>query len=189
MLSARERASRFLDWADGLADGAEPIHKQFGDGQSSPITAVWYRDRPSAGWGSGLTYGASLLGHQHIELLVVVRSRDPIWLWAAADFVQRKRDEISQLWIGDTIDWHEPIARHSAMDAFVIAGPVSLPPDEGIVHLDADDHVQILQAVPAYASELALVREQGAGAWAQRVGPDVLNPRRPPLPEATPSCE
>lgn len=180
-MSLRERADRFLSWADSLADGAEPVHQMFRAGGDFPITSVSYRDRPTPGWTSGVTYGASLCGHPHLEFVVVVRSRDPLWTWAVADFVDRHRAEISSINIGDTINWHERIARHSEMDAFVVSGPVSLPPESAVVHLDEKDHVQMLQAVPTYSSELPLIRDIGVGAWAQLVGDQVLDPRRPKL--------
>ncbi len=147
-----------------------------------PITAVWYRDRPAAGWIVGVTYGASLCGHPHLEFAVIVRSRDPPWIWAIANFVDRHRSEISTVAIGDTINWRKPVSRDSRMDAFVITGPVNLPPESSVVHLDESDHVQILQAVPAYSSELPLIREIGVREWAHRLGDNVLNPRRAELP-------
>ncbi len=67
------------------------------------------------------------------------------------------------------------------MDAFFIGPPVGAP-DEGIVHLSDDDHIQLLQAFPIHASERALVREVGAQAFCERLGEDLLDPRRDPVP-------
>lgn len=98
----------------------EAQYKPFEERGRPTVLSIWYRDRPSPGWGTGLTYGASLLGHPHIELMIVVRSRDPAWAWALAHFVDAHRDSVSQLAVGDTITWGERIARHSKMDAFFI---------------------------------------------------------------------
>jgi Suppressor of fused protein (SUFU) len=69
-----------------------------------------------------------------------------------------------------TINWHEPIAQDSVIDAFVIASSAELPPERAIVHLSDDDHVEILRAVPVYASELPFKREAGFDEWSRLVG-------------------
>lgn len=88
---------------------------------------------------------------------------------------------MSEIGVEDTINWHEPIATESGMDAFVIVMPVSLEPDLHVVHLDTDDHIQLLQAVPVYASELPLFRELGASEFMSRLDQMALNPLRPVL--------
>lgn len=179
--SGKDRAEAFISWADSASDGVEPYFKLFEEGGSPPILSIWYLDRPSPGWGVGLTYGASLLTDPAIELMVVVHSRDPAWAWAMAYFVDRHRARIKELGIGDTINWHEAVARHSQMNAFFIGPPIGAPDGQGVVHLSDDDHVQLLQAFPVHASELDLIREVGGRAFAQRVGDDLLNPRRNPV--------
>jgi hypothetical protein len=180
-LSGRDRADAFLRCAHSQADGTEAHYKLFGDGGTPGITGIWYRDRPWPGWGLGFTYGASVLQDSAIELLIVVRSLDPVWVWALADFVDRHRQSIGQLGIEDTLDWHEPIVRQCHMDAFLIGPPVSLPAGEGIVHLSPVDRVQLLQAIPVHASELPLIRQVGGKAFAAQLGDDLLNPDRPPV--------
>jgi len=127
-LPGSERADAFLRWADGVADQAEPQHQLFSDGGAPPITAVTYRNRPWAGWTFGVTYGASMYTPACIEFVTVVRSRSFLWTWAIADFVDRHRDDLQDLGVEDTINWREPIAKHSNMDSFVVAPPVSLDP-------------------------------------------------------------
>jgi Suppressor of fused protein (SUFU) len=178
--SDRERVTAYLEWADRMAGGVNPSHRLFDHGRPL-ITAVWYADCPSSGWGCGLTYGASLCPDSRLELLVVVRSTDPRWIWAVAHFVDVNRNRISGMSIGDTINWHEPVANDSTMDAFVITGAAGLPPGEDVVHLAEDDHIQILQAVPAYASEFSFVRNEGVASWVRRVGDNLHHPGRPPL--------
>jgi hypothetical protein len=180
-LEPRARAAQFLKWTDDVADQAEPLHQMFGDFGPPPITAVTYRDRPWPGWSLGFTYGASAYVQAGVEFVTVVRSRSFLWTWAVADFVDRHRDDMKSIGIEDTIDWHEPIAKHSEMDAFVIGPPVSLEPHLHVVHLADDDHIQLLQAIPVYASELPIVRRDGAKAFFREVGEDALNPRRPRL--------
>jgi hypothetical protein len=177
-LSGPDRAEAFLSWADERADGKSAQFKLFDEGGRPSITAIWYRDCPSPGWGTGLTYGASVSGNPGVELMIVIRSRDPVWGWALAYFVDHHRDEIQHIQVGDTINWHEPIARHTTMDAFVIGPAVGAPDGEEIVHLDHDDHVNLLQAFPVYSSELALIRDLGIKAFAQSLGDDLVNPRR-----------
>jgi hypothetical protein len=179
-LHGGDRLEAFLSWADAGADGVDAQLMLFQDGGRPPITAIWYRDRPSRGWGVGLTYGASLLTDPPIELMIVVHSREPAWAWALADFIDRHRAQVNDLGLGDTINWHERVARRSRMDAFFIGAPVGAP-DDGIVHLSDDEHVQLLQAFPIYASERALARDIGERAFAERVGDDLLEPRRDPV--------
>jgi Suppressor of fused protein (SUFU) len=178
--SERDRAEAFLSWADERAGGMTARYKAFASGEGSTITAIWYEHCPSPGWGVGLTYGASLLAGSRTELLIVVQSNEAVWAWALADFVDRHRARIQDLGIDDTINWGEPIAAESTMDAFFI-GPPAGAPDDGVVHLAGDDHVQLLQAFPVYASELRLVRELGGRAFAQRVGDALTDPRRSAL--------
>jgi hypothetical protein len=110
--------------------------------------------------------------------LIVVQSSEPVWVWALADFVDRHRTQMHDLGIDDTINWGEPIASESTMDAFFIGPPAGAPDGDAVIHLADDDHVQLLQAFPVYASELRLVRELGGRAFAQRVGDALTDPRR-----------
>ena len=181
-LSGKDRAEAFLAWADAKADGKLAQYKVFEEGGSPGITSIWYGDCPSAGWGTGLTYGASLLGHPHLELMIVIESVDPAWAWALAHFVDRHRAEISELNIDDTINWHEPVSQQSAMDAFLIGPPVGAPDGEAVVQLGTDDHVRLLQAFPVHASELPLIRAVGGRDFLGRVGEDYfLDPSRAPV--------
>lgn len=175
------RAEAFLQWADELAGGMEARYQLFEEGGRPAITSIWYGDRPSAGWGVGLTYGASLLPGSRIELAIVVQSHDPVWVWALAHFVDSHRADVGELGVDDTINWHEPIAPDSGMDALFVGPPVGLPSNEGIVHLGSGDHIQILQAFPAYAVELTVVRDLGGNELLARAGEDALDPRRPPV--------
>jgi hypothetical protein len=146
-LHGGERIEVFLKWADDIADHAEAKHQMFSDGGRPSITAVTYLDRPWAGWTFGVTYGASLHTPSSVELVTVVRSGSPLWTWAIADFVDRHRGDVHELGIEDTINWREPIAEDSGMDAFVIVPPISLDPELHVVHLDTDDHVQLLPSL------------------------------------------
>ena len=180
-LTGAERAAAFLDWADAAADGMEAQYGTFDERGDPAMTSIWYRDRPSPGWGVGLTYGMSVLAESRFELMIVVRSRDPAWSWALGHFVDMHRDSIGDLRLGDTINWHKPIARHTKMSAFFI-GPAVLAPDAGgIVHLAEDDHVQLVQAIPIYEAELPLVRELGAASFGRLVGDRIVDPRRDPV--------
>ena len=172
------RAEAFLSWADETAGGRTAQYKPFATGQGPTITSIWYADCPSPGWAVGLTYGASLLDGSTSELLIVVQSSEPVWVWALADFVDRHRTHMRDLGIDDTIKWGEPIAPGSTMDAFFIGPPVGAPDGGGVVHLPDEDHVQLLQAFPVHESELPLVREVGGAAFAQRVGDALTDPRR-----------
>ena len=181
-LHGSERVDAFLRWVDGIARATDAAHLMFSEGGRPPIAAVTYVDRPWPGWTLGLTYGASLCAPANVELVTVVRSRSPRWAWAIADFVDRHRDQLHELGIDDTIDWRQPIAEDSEMDAFVIAPPISLDPAERIAHLSDDDHVHLLQAVPVHAAELPLARELGSEELVARLGDGLLDPSRPPLP-------
>lgn len=181
-LSGKERAEAFLAWADASADGKVAQYKVFEEGGSPGITSIWYANCPSGGWGTGLTYGASLLGHPHLELMIVIQSVDPVWAWALAHFVDGHRAEISELNIDDTINWHEPVAQQSAMNAFFIGPPVGAPEGEAVVQLGSEGSVQLLQAFPVHASELPLIRAVGGRGFLERVGEDLLlDPSRAPL--------
>lgn len=152
----------------------------FGDDRPG-IVGVWYGNAPEEGWGVGFTYGASLCGQSNVELMVQVQSLDPRWIWAMADFVDRHRDSIGHIAAGDTINWGEPVSAASPMDAFVITRAVVLADGDDIVHLSDNDHVQILQAVPAYAEELPVVRQAGVAAWAKHINGNPMDPCRPRL--------
>jgi len=181
LLSERERAERFLQWADEHAVGAEARYNRFGEGSGLPVTSLWYHDTPEPGWGVGLTYGLSLLPHSGSELLVVVRSEDPVWVWALADFVDRNRTDGYQLGAGHTIRFGAPISGDSPMDAFFITRATSVLGGDDVVHLDTDDHIRLLQAVPIRSSEVPLLRQLGVAAFAARAGETLLDPRREPL--------
>lgn len=174
-----DRVDAMLRWTDELAGGATPTHQLFSDGGRPPILAVTYSDAPWPGWTLGLTYGASLVWPSGVELVTVVKDPSPRWTWAVADFVDRHRADGVGAGPGDTINWREPIADGSPMDALVICGPRSLHPDAHVVHLDEDDHVSLLQVVPVHAQELPLVRDVGVERFMDRLGEAAFDPQRP----------
>jgi hypothetical protein len=183
VLDGGQRAEAVLRWADELASHAEPRHQLFSNAGQPSISVATYLDVPSPGWTFGLTYGASLVWSSGVEFVTIVQSPSPLWTWAIADFVDRHRSQTTGAGAGDTIDWHEPIAPDSAMDAFVIVQPRSLEPGSEMIHLTEDDHVQLLQVVPVHAVELPYVRAVGADRLLNELGETALDPRRAPLIE------
>jgi hypothetical protein len=177
-LTGRERSESFLAWADECAGGTEAQYNLFSDGGQPSITSIWYPDTPEPEWSVGVTYGMSLLHGSSAELIVVIQSRDPSWIYALSYFVDQQRSAMSDFGLDDTIKWGEPISEQSRMDAFYIAPAGGALEDSDVVHLADDDHVRMLQAIPLYSSELPLVREIGGAAFAERVRGDLLDPRR-----------
>lgn len=185
MADDRSRVERFLDWADARSNGATPRFQTLNDnGNAFPITAVWYPDCPERDWGLGLTYETSLLTDPGVELLISIKSPHPHWAWALAHFVDTHRAEVGQkgqLGLHDTINWQEPIAPDTEMNALLIVAPTSMPAGETAgVHLAATDHVSVLQVIPIFASEIDLVR-RGPTAFLAQLGDTSSEPSRRPL--------
>jgi hypothetical protein len=138
-------------------DRIKQVSNEADDGMP-PACGLLYDDWPRAGVLTTFTLGAGLGLHveafdAHVELVVSLSTADPHWGLAAVYLTERCRNHL-ELLPGTTLNMGEPLSDESSMTGFIITKPHhwDAPPRLEL----SDRSVVILEAHPAYASELDL---------------------------------
>jgi hypothetical protein len=165
------RVERFLSHLDRLSGGVEP--KFWPVESTAPghkgLTAIGYGNMPEDGLLLGVTYGLSLTRQEswragRPELSISVRSEDPAWVLAIAYLAEQLRHDCPFSY-GNTINFGEPIAAGSALDGFVVFGPLAFEPADARIDVGDDLPIIVVGMYPTYAIERQFIAENGLEAF------------------------
>ena len=108
-----------------------------------------------------------------------MRSQDPAWALAIGYVADRLRHDCPFSY-GNTINFGEPISPESAMDGFVVFGPITLEPADARVDVGDDLPIIIVGMYPTHASERRFITEHGLEAF-WKMDWDPYDVSRPPV--------
>ncbi|MFI0719786.1 suppressor of fused domain protein [Streptomyces sp. NPDC021224] len=191
-MTGRDTSERLTLYLARLRDvtGADPIVEEVeprepGDGR---VLALAYRDMPSTGLLTGITYGLSLSGSadgtvRRHELVITVRSQNLSWASVPAKAVAALRG-ISPFDPGRAIGYAQRFVEESGMSSLLVGAPVSslalLPFSVSPAGVRDEDVVDFVGVYPIYSSERELVRKDGFDALWEREW-DRCDPLREPV--------
>lgn len=147
------------------------------------IATFVYSDVPEAGHTTGITYGLSEYDNPawvsgRPELVVSVNSADEDW-GRAAGFAAARFQTESSFSYGDTLDFGQPIAADSQMQAFVLFAPAILDPaDYANITLDYYK-VNLVGMYPIYKEEIATISRMGLEKFMKHANYDMYSVSRP----------
>lgn len=141
-----------------------------------------YENWPRPGFITGFTFGLSIATHPdwragRPELMIMMESDDKSWPFAAASAAARFRGDCPFSY-GNTINFRQPVAEESALDAFLVFAPPHLDREQMQVELEGYTCF-IAGLYPMYGSELDLYQRIGLEAFWHHPGWDPFNPKRP----------
>jgi hypothetical protein len=136
------------------------------------VTIFVYKDFPSNGFITGITYGLSLASHpdwadSRPELCICIKSNSMDWITSMGYIVNNMRGKHSFMY-GQTINFGQPVSNESEMDAFLVFAPGIFQHEEDYTKIDVGQHYTIAIAglYPMYSSEFQIIRQIGlAGLW------------------------
>jgi Suppressor of fused protein (SUFU) len=155
-------ADILLNHFDRIA-GTKPQFVRVSDEGATPaIHVAIYRGFPEPDGTTGFTVGLSHFhppNGSHKELTISMRDTDIAWALACGmvAFQLRERCPFS---CGDTINFREPIAKSSALSAFMILHPRNIATADTVIDLGRRT-VEIVQLVPIYEEEQSWLRNGG----------------------------
>jgi hypothetical protein len=124
------------------------------------LTSIVYRDYPTIGYITAVTYGLSLVDHPDYvegtrpELCICVESEEVNWGIVIGHIANHLRGK-SPFTFGFTIDFKDQIAKDSEMDAFLIFAPTIFEKEEWMgIDVGEDYKINLTGMFPIYASEL-----------------------------------
>jgi hypothetical protein len=177
-------ADKLLNHFDRLA-GSEPRFVPVSDEGARPAMYVAiYRSFLESEALTGFTVGLSHFhppGGAHKELTISMLDADAAWALACGVLAYQLREHCPFM-CGDTINFHEQIAKSSSMSAFVVVHPRHLCASEAVVDLGIRQ-VEIVQLVPLYEEERARLRDGGELQMFLNAcpGTTLMDPRRKPF--------
>lgn len=124
------------------------------------VTAIVYRDYPTIGYITAVTYGLSLVDHAEYtpgnrpELCICVESEEINWGIVIGHIANHLRGKYPFTY-GFTIDFKDQIAKDSEMDAFLVFAPTIFEREEwSEIEIGEDYKINLTGMYPIYASEL-----------------------------------
>jgi hypothetical protein len=123
------------------------------------VTAIVYRDYPTIGYMTAVTYGLSLVEHPDYketrpELCICVESEDVNWGIVIGHIANHLRGKYPFTY-GFTIDFKDQIAKDSEMNAFLVFAPTIFEREEWMgIDVGEDYTINLTGLFPIYSSEL-----------------------------------
>lgn len=173
----------YIDYLTNTFGQEDDIFKHDAPDGGPPVSVFVYRDAPSPGMITGVTYGLSWCDHPdwklaRPELIVSVHSSDTAWPLAAAYFAAEFRGQ-KRFCYGDVFTTDAPLSGDTQMDGFLLFAQSVLETGESVnlgrykVHLS--------QLYPIYRSELKLYEQLGLEGFWKHPDFDIGNVRRKPM--------
>ncbi|MET3731659.1 suppressor of fused domain protein [Moheibacter stercoris] len=123
------------------------------------VSAIVYRDYPTIGYMTAVTYGLSLVEHPDYtdtrpELCICVESDEINWGIVIGHIANHLRGKYPFTY-GFTIDFKSQVAKDSEMDAFLVFAPTVFEREEWAgIDVGEDYKINLTSLYPIYASEL-----------------------------------
>ncbi len=130
------------------------------------VTAIVYRDYPTIGYITAVTYGLSLVEHpdwttHRPELAICVESEEINWGIVIGYIANHLRGRVPFTY-GNTINFGQQISKDSEMDAFLIFAPLIFEKDEFMnIDVGADYKINLAGMYPIYNDEIPLYNQLG----------------------------
>lgn len=166
----------------------EPIF--FGGGKEDDgkpkVVSMIYPNIPEEGSISAVTYGLSLASHEawkfgKPELCICVDSNDQAWGKVIGYLAQTQRG-VRAFTYGEIINFGQPVADDSEMDAFFIYAPSFLDPEHySDIETGRDFKINLAGVYPIYSSEIPLIQEWGFEKFWDHPDYDLYSVTRAPI--------
>lgn len=147
------------------------------------VTSIVYRDYPTIGYLTAVTYGLSLVDHPdwkfgRPELTICVETENLDWGIVIGYIANHLRGK-APFTYGNTINFGEKISQDSEMDAFLIFAPSVFEKDEFLnIDIGTDYKINLAGMYPIYNSEIPLYNEIGPEEFWKHPGFDPLKVSR-----------
>jgi hypothetical protein len=174
-------ADKLLNHLDRLAGTEARFVRVSDDGAEPGMFVAIYQGFPTPEALTGFTIGLSHFHPPqgaHKELTISMCAADDAWALACGYLAFQMR-ATCRFACGDTINFREPIAKSSAMSAFVVVHPLHITSQDCVVDLGVR-RVEIVQLVPIYEQEHAWFGRGGDLKLFLQAFPDtaLMDPRR-----------
>lgn len=130
------------------------------------LTAIVYRDFPTIGYMTAVTYGLSLVDHPEWkfgrnELCICVESEEINWGIVIGNIANQMRGKFPFLY-GNTIRFGQQISKDSEMDAFLVFAPTIFEKDECMnIDIGLEYTINWASLFPIYSSEIEIYNQIG----------------------------
>lgn len=130
------------------------------------VTSIIYRDFPTIGYVTAVTYGLSLVEHEEwknnrVELCICVKSDSIDWGIVIGYIANHLRGKFPFTY-GSTINFGEKVHEESEMDAFLIFTPTIFEREEYMdIDIDLDYTINLASLYPIYKSEIEVYHQIG----------------------------
>lgn len=130
------------------------------------VTAIVYRDFPTIGYVTAVTYGLSLVEHDdwkygRAELCICVKSENIDWGIVIGYIANHLRGKFPFTY-GNTINFGEKVNEESQMDAFLIFTPTIFEREEYMdIDIGLDYKINLASLYPIYNSEIEIYNKIG----------------------------
>lgn len=147
------------------------------------VTAIVYKDFPTIGYVTAVTYGLSLVEHddwknERAELFICVQSDSIDWGIVIGYIANHLRGKFPFTY-GNTINFGEKINEESEMDAFLIFTPTILEREEFMnIDIGLDYKINLSALYPIYKSEIEVYNQIGIEAFLNHPKFDFYNVKR-----------
>lgn len=175
---------KYLEHLDKIFDREPEFYKNDSliEGVNN-VTAIVYRDFPTIGYVTAVTYGLSLVEHDdwkhgRAELCICVQSDHIDWGIVIGYIANHLRGKFPFTY-GNTINFGEKIHEESEMDAFLIFTPTFLEKEEFLnIDIGLDYKINLSSLYPIYKSEIDIYNKIGLEEFLKHPNFDFYNVKR-----------
>lgn len=153
---------------------------------ASNVTSIVYRDFPTIGNITAVTYGLSVVGHDEWgetrpELCICVESENLNWGIVIGYIANQLRGK-SPFIYGNTIDFRNKVSEDSEMDAFLVFTPSIFEESEYLnIDVGLDYKINLTALYPLYRNEVDVLNRIGFEKFINHPNFDFYNLKRNPV--------